>query len=87
MLPKLGNGFELFLDLVGHTAGGGLVFPPHVIVTDQRPDLVLINEITKKIVIFELTCPWNYNIVKAQDYKVGKYASLVSDLSHEFKSI
>jgi hypothetical protein len=85
MIPKLNDGFKLFSDLAGHTAGSGSVFPPHIIVTAQKPDLVLINEIAKKVIIFELTCPWDHNIVRAHDYKVGKYASLVSDLSRNFE--
>ena len=38
---KVCDGFSLFADIAGFKAGGGCVFPPHIIVTSQRPDLVV----------------------------------------------
>ena len=74
------DGFNLFADIAGLDACGGRVFPPNVIVTSQRPDMVVLNSELSKIIIFELTCPFDSNINTAHDFKVGKYASLVGDL-------
>jgi hypothetical protein len=78
--PKLREGFTLFSDLNGQDAGNGGTFPPDIIVTSQRPDLVLIDREKRLIIVFELTCPWDANINKDHTYKQNKYASLISDL-------
>ena len=77
---KVCDGFSLFADIAGFNAGGGRVFPPHIIVTSQRPDLVVVNSEQRRVIIFELTCPFDTNIDTAHDFKMGKYASLVGDL-------
>ena len=46
--------------------------------------MVLINEQSCTIVIFELTCPWESNIDRNHEFKEGKYAPLVADLSRSF---
>ena len=84
--PFLRPGLKLFSDLANRTAGNGHIIPPHILVTAQKPDLVLIDEAAKEIIIFELTCPYDTNIQRSHDYKTEKYASLVTDLSSaEFK--
>jgi hypothetical protein len=85
MKPSLRPNLKLFSDLFGHTAGNGNVFPPRIIVTAQKPDLVLIDENAKEIFIMELTCPWDLNVEKSHIYKEQRYASLVADLSLNFK--
>ena len=77
---KLLDGFSIYADLAGKGAGGGHVFPSNVIITSQRPDIVVINNIGRKVIIFELTCPFDTNIDTAHDFKTNKYASLVNDL-------
>ena len=59
---KLRAGFVLYPDLPGFQSAHRGVFPPHIIVTPLRPDLVLINESARMIIVFELTCPWERNI-------------------------
>ena len=61
-----------------------LFFPPNIIVTTQKPDLVLIDEAGRRIIIFELKCPFDSNIEKQHGYKMNKYAALVGDLSTSF---
>ena len=80
----LRNGFSLFSDLSGFQAPHGGVIPPHLIVTPLRPDVFVVNEDTRVIVILELTCPWERNIDRDHVYKEEKYAPLVADLSREF---
>ena len=53
--------------------------------THLRPDLFLVNESAKQVVLLELTCPFDSNIASSHDYKQEKYAPLVADLSANFK--
>ena len=82
--PALLEGFSLFSDLEGFLASHGGVIPPHIYVTNLKPDLFIVNEITKVAVVLELTCPWDANIQRSHDYKREKYAPLIADLSRVF---
>ena len=42
--------------------------------------MVVINSELRRVIIFELTCPFDSNVGTAHDFKMGKYASLVNDL-------
>ena len=82
--PNLKECYELFTDLDGLGAGNGGTVPPDVLATNQRPDIFLLNRQLRKVIIFELTVPWDANVVTSHDLKMRKYASLVNDLSHRF---
>ena len=82
---KLRPGFSLFSDLTGFQSPNGGVIPPHVLVTPLRPDLFLINEQSKEVVLFELTCPWERNIESSHEYKENKYAPIVADISRSYR--
>ena len=79
--PLLDPSFKLFSDLPGLEAPQGGTIPPHVLVTNFKPDLFLISETKACAVIFELTCPWDSNIQRSHEFKEEKYAPLVADLS------
>ena len=81
---KLREGFSLFSDLRGFQSPHGGVIPPHIIVTPLRPDVFVVSESSRIIIILELTCPWEGNITRNHEYKERKYAPLVNDLSREF---
>ena len=83
--PLLNDGFLLFSDLEGYRAPHGGVIPPDVLVTRLRPDLFLVNESAREVVLLELTCPWDHNINRSHEYKQEKYAPLVADLSRNYK--
>ena len=68
----------------GYQAPHGGTIPPHVLVTALKPDIVLINERTEEVIVFELTCPWDSNIVRSHTYKSEKYSPLITDLSQRF---
>ena len=70
----------IFCDLIGNGAVGGGTIPPHIITTSQRPDLVIVNEKEKIVIIFELTVPWDSNVNSAHLYKQNKYSALKLDL-------
>ena len=82
--PVLHDNFKIFSDLPGFTASHGGVIPPHILVTALRPDLFIVNEVSKVIVFFELTCPWDNNIARSHTFKEEKYAPLIADLSRDF---
>ena len=84
--PKLPPDAHLFSDLPGYLAPGGGSIPPHVLVTNQRPDIVIINESSREVVVLELTCPWDDNISRSHTYKEGKYAPLIADLSQRYRA-
>ena len=67
--------WELRLDL-----NSRLYFPPEVILTDMRPDLIIWSKGAKTIIIGELSVPWEDNIDERNEYKRGKYQDLVSDI-------
>ena len=62
------------------------MIPPHILTTNLRPDLFIVNETSREAVIFELTCPWDSNITRSHTYKEEKYAPLVADMSQRFKT-
>ncbi len=65
------------VDLPGHSK---TTIPYHILPTSCRPDLVICFNSSKKIVIFELTVPFELNVEKRHADKMNKYASLVNDL-------
>ena len=72
----------MFYESAKSPSGGTI--PPHILVTQLRPDIFIFNEESREAVVFELTCPWDGNIDRAHAYKEGKYAPLVADLSRSF---
>ena len=75
--------WKFYCDLDGATKIAGTTIPPDILPTQQRPDLVLINESSKSIIIIELSIPFEQNIHKTHDYKQNKYASLTADLQEQ----
>ena len=57
-------------DIPSHTLpGGGTVPPPHILVTAEKPELVIVDRMEEKMDIFELTVPLETNIKKCQRSK------------------
>ena len=82
--PALGPSFKLFSDMPGYEAPSGGTIPPHVLVTNLRPDIFIVSESLQRAIVFELTCPWDSNVSRSHTYKEEKYAPLVADLSQRF---
>jgi hypothetical protein len=55
-------------------------FPPNVVVTSLCPDITVISESLKNIVLLELTVPWDTNIPKQHALKTNKYADLCASI-------
>ena len=51
----------MYIDIQGHKINGGTL-PPDIVVTSNRPDIVLVDRDNKEILLAELTCPFETNI-------------------------
>jgi hypothetical protein len=65
------NDWKLMTDLYGN-----LKFPIQVAVTNQRPDMILLSESTKRIGLIELTVPNEDRVEVSGELKKAKYAPL-----------
>ena len=81
LCPALGPSFKMYSYIPGFEAPHGGTIPPHILVTNLRPDLFIVSENLKKAIVIELTCPWDANVQRSHTYKQEKYAPLVADLS------
>ena len=60
-----------------------IVFPPEILSTDQRPDIIIWSRNTKMVLLIELTVPADENIQAANIRKKARYEKL----SHEINSV
>ena len=72
---------DFFVDIPNYNINGGTL-PPNVIVTQQKPDIVIVDKNTTPhtVLLYELTCPFAINIMKANSYKKDKYSGLKQDI-------
>lgn len=56
--------------------------PTNILVTSQKPDLCIVNETDKNIILMELTIPFESNINAAHARKSARYEILVNDLEN-----
>ena len=77
---QLQNNIEMYIDIQGHKINGGTL-PPDIVVTSNRPDIVLVDRDNKEILLAELTCPFETNIDNANARKTDKYSPLQSDIA------
>lgn len=68
------NDWELLCDLdsLAH-------FPQKVLLTELRPDIVLMSEKGKRVIAAELTIPWEDNFDCAHERKAKKYDELIQE--------
>jgi hypothetical protein len=66
-----GEQWEVLVDLEKR-----LVFPQDIVVTTLRPDMVLLHRSFKRIVMMELTVPWEDRMDEAHERKSLKYEDL-----------
>ena len=57
----------------------GLIFPPEIASTTQRPDIVIYSKSKKIVVLIELTCPLEDRISTAHELKKDRYLELLSN--------
>ena len=75
-----------YSDLEGLSIGGGTI-PPDVLVTGEKPDIVIIDRYLKRLIIIELTCPWEDRFKAAREHKTEKYTPLVNDIQNNGFSV
>ena len=57
-----------------------MLFPPIIVATSERPDVVIWSTSTKTVIMVELTCPAEENFMKAHTRKVDRYATLCEQI-------
>jgi hypothetical protein len=57
-----------------------LVFPPEIIATNLRPDMVIWSPSVKTVILLELTCPAEEGIAAASTRKLARYSELVEQI-------
>ena len=55
------------------------MFPPHIVVTDSRPDIVIYSDVKKVVIMIELTSPCEENFDERHEYKLNHYNGLLGD--------
>ena len=72
--------FTMFADIPGHQTNAGGTIPPEILVTNSRPDLVIIDKKQKTLNVFELTVPYEHNEKVRHTEKQNRYASMETDI-------
>lgn len=72
--------FSIIVDLPDIPKNNHTTVPVQCTVTNQRPDLVLFDNIQKHVTIVELTVPFDTNVSDAHQRKTDKYAALLHDI-------
>ena len=57
-----------------------IVFPPEILGTAERPDIIIWSAVLRTVILIELTCPAEEGIEAAQLRKEGRYADLVEQV-------
>ena len=68
------------LDIPPFKKTGASTIPNECTQTNLRPDICVLWKNLRKILLFELSVPFELNIDKAHDYKTQKYTPLLTDL-------
>ena len=66
------NDWEMLIDF-DHIP---IIFPSHICITDQRPDIIIWSNTLKMVLLVELTCPADENIAPANIRKTARYLPL-----------
>ena len=73
------NKYKVYEDIEGFRTNADGTIPPEVLISTDKPDLVIIDEENKKVNTFELTVPHISNIEKRHESKSNKYKYLESE--------
>ena len=80
--------FKCFIDIENHQTQAGGTISPNLVVTNLKPDIVVIDDKTKSVKIFELTVPAESRLEISHKLKMDKYSHLVTDIkSHNVEII
>ena len=70
----------IYSDLAGDARPARSTIPLECTQTNLIPDICIFWKRDKKLLVIELTVPFETNLHKANDFKSNKYASLISDI-------
>ena len=76
----------VYADGHGHQTPAGGTIPADVLVTGDRPDVVIYDKKKMTMNVFELTVPYEHNVDKRQIDKSNKYAYMSTDV-RKFKPV
>ena len=79
--------FKCYIDIEGEQTAAGGTLPPHVIVSNLKPDIVVVNQKDKKVSIFELTVPSEQRIETSHKLKFDKYQHFLADIKTHKASV
>ena len=81
---KTHAGKRIYADVPGHTLPDGSTIPPETYVTNKRPDLVMVDEKSGDVELFELTCCADNeeNIKGAQTRKTNRYQHIRNNMEN-----
>ena len=66
---------------------GTFSFPPHIAFTELRPDITIFSNKLKRVILIELTCPYEENMEAWYNVKVNKYLPLKSVIENNGWSV
>ena len=72
--------FKCFLDLDGQRTQAGGTMPSSLVVTVKKPDIVIVDQKSKSVHIFELTVPGELRLDTAHRLKTESYSHFVTDI-------
>ena len=72
--------YTCYIDIQDHQTANGGTLPPEIIVTNLKPDIVIIDKRKKTISIFELTVPGEARLKISHSLKQEKYQHFTSDI-------
>ena len=74
--------FSCYIDIPSHQTPAGGTIPASVLVTNLKPDIVVVDQLKKCVTIFELTVPSEMRIVAANKLKTEKYQHFKTHISY-----
>ena len=81
IVTNVDSRFTVYSDLPGWETTGGGTIPPALCVTNLKPDIVIVDEHTKTLHIYELTMPLSRNIEERHVEKTLKYTPFLTDIT------
>ena len=73
--------FQCYIDIDGEQTAAGGALPPSIVVSNLKPDIVIVDKKQKTVTIFELTFPADHRIEVSNKLKFKKYQHFLSDIT------
>ena len=79
--------FKMFIDIEGFQTPAQGTIPPQILVTNLKPDIVILDQKKQTVNIFELTVPYERRIEISHKLKMEKYQHFSKDISRYKTSV